>query len=140
MADQTEGFNGPVHLDFDQIDWVDERAFGRAPAALVEEAEKAGAKRKRVVTGQGGFFLQYSEMPPGYRVPPHAHGHDEMIVVLEGGAEVDGGIVLDENDTIVLEANFEYGFTCGDRGMRFMTIRAADSTTTVVPDGEETAA
>lgn len=123
---------GPFHLDFDQIDWVDERALGKAPPELIEEAERLGARRKRLATGQAGFHMTYNAMPAGYRVPSHVHGHDEMIIVLAGGAVVDGGeIVLDERDAIVLEGGYEYGFTCGDEGMTFLTIRMADSTTTV---------
>lgn len=127
---------GPVHLDFDAIDWVDERAFGKAPVELVEQAEKVGARRKRLATGQCGFFMQYSTMPAGYEVPPHSHGHDELILVLEGGATVTAAgvedpITLDKGDAIVLEGGYEYGFTCGEQGMQFVTIRTEDSTTTL---------
>jgi quercetin dioxygenase-like cupin family protein len=133
---EAGAFTGPFHLDFDAIDWVDERKLGKASVELIEQAEKLGARRKRMATGECGFFMNFSTMPAGYTVPTHRHGHDELIMVIEGGATVaapglDGdGIVLEKGDAIVLEGGFEYGFTCGDDGMQFVTIRTEDSTTT----------
>ncbi len=132
----TVSFDGPFHLDLDQIDWVDERALGKAPIELIEEAERLGAKRKRMATGECGFYATYNAMPPGYRIATHSHGHSEFITVLAGSARVDSPgsdaeIELDEGDAIVLEADYEYGITCGPEGMTFLTIRTGDSTTSL---------
>ena len=62
----------------------------------------------------------------------HSHGHDEMIILLEGGCDLlDGGPSLTAPDSMVLIANYEYGFQAGADGMTFMTIRTADSVTTL---------
>lgn len=131
----TDAVTGPFHLDFDAIDWSDERrAANPAPSEMVDKAERLGAKRKRLATGQCGFFMNYSTLPAGYRIESHSHGHDELIVVLEGGATVDApgadDVVLDKGDAIVIEGGFEYGITCGTAGMQFLTIRTEESTTT----------
>ncbi len=134
---QTHTPVGPFHLDLDAIDWVDERALGKAPIELIEEAERLGAKRKRLATGECGFYATYNVMPAGYRIATHSHGHAEFITVLAGGAVVDtpdadaAEIVLDTGDAIVLEADFEYGITCGPEGMTFLTLRTGDSTTSL---------
>jgi nitroreductase len=122
-------------LHFDDIPWADERAGGggtapAAPAALVEAAERSGARRKRVVTGQAGFYMNHSEMPAGFTVPPHAHDRDELIVVLAGGCTMlDGGPSLGPSDSMVLRAGHTYGFTCGPAGMTFLTIRTGEAGT-----------
>lgn len=131
----TTAATGPFHLDFDTIDWADEtKGAITAPTEMVEKAKRLGAKRKRMATGQCGFFMNYSTLPAGYRIDTHSHGHSELILVLEGGATVDApgadDIVLDKGDAIVLEGGFEYGFTCGSAGMVFVTIRTEESTTT----------
>ena len=133
----TEVPTGPFHFDFDAIDWLDERAAGKAPIAMIEQAERLGAKRKRLAAGECGFYMNYSVLPPGYRIDTHSHGHAELIMVIEGGATVDArgeeaDIVLDKGDSIVLDGGFEYGITCGANGMEFVTIRTGDATTTPV--------
>ena len=51
-----------------------------------------------------------------------------MLVILEGGCEFDDGIAkLGADDTIVIHANYRYGFTCGPEGMEFLTIRMGDA-------------
>jgi quercetin dioxygenase-like cupin family protein len=113
---------GPAFFLLDDIPWPE--AQGNAPKALVEEARRLGAKRKFLATGEGGFHSQYSVFPPGYEVPRHSHDHDEMIVVLEGSCTMlDGGPELQAHDTMVLRAGYEYGFTAGEQGMEFLTIR-----------------
>lgn len=104
----------------------------RPPRALVEQAKATGARRKKLVEGQGGFYMNRSVLPAGFRVPPHQHNHDEMLVVLRGGCEFDDGLAkLGADDTIVIDANTRYGFTCGPDGMEFLTIRAGDSQTSL---------
>ncbi len=113
---------GPTFFLLDDIPWPE--AQGNAPKALVEDARKQGAKRKFLAQGEGGFHSQYSVFPPGYAVPLHSHDHDEMIVVLAGSCTMlGGGPELQAHDTMVLRAGYEYGFTAGDDGMEFLTIR-----------------
>jgi quercetin dioxygenase-like cupin family protein len=113
---------GPSFFLLDDIPWPE--AQGNAPTALVEEARKRGAKRKFLARGEGGFHSQYSVFPPGYAVPLHSHDHDEMIVLLAGSCTMLGsGPELHAHDTMVLRAGYEYGFTAGEDGMEFLTIR-----------------
>lgn len=126
----------PFVFPYAEIDWDRPLETGdpstRPPKALVEQARKTGARRKKLVEGQGGFYMNRSVLPPGFRVPPHQHNHDEMLVVLRGGCEFDDGFAsLAADDTIVIEANTRYGFTCGAEGMEFLTIRADEASTSL---------
>jgi hypothetical protein len=56
-----------------------------------------------------------------------------MIILLDGGCDLlEGGPSLKAPDSMVLIANYEYGFQAGVDGMTFMTIRTADSSTNLV--------
>lgn len=121
---------------YEEIEWDRPLETGdpakRPPRALVEQAKKTGARRKKLVQGEGGFFMNRSDLPAGFRVPPHRHNHDEMLVILKGGCEFDDGFAsLGADDTIVIEANTRYGFTCGPDGMEFLTIRRGESATSL---------
>ncbi len=121
-------------FDYDRIDWdkpLESAAPGTAPPPeLVAQAKKVGARRKKIVRGEGGFFMNRSHLPAGYRVPPHHHNHDEMLVVLAGGCVFDDGFgEANADDTIVIPARNRYGFTCGSEGMEFLTIRLGEATT-----------
>lgn len=137
MSDDTQTTSGPAafHFDIDQIDWSGQSAAKAAPAELVEQAKRLGARRKRVVKGEGGFYMNYSCLPADYYIARHRHGHAELIMVIDGGATVheagpDGSdVVLDVGDSIVIEADFHYAITCGPEGMNFVTIRTSDSET-----------
>ena len=127
----TQG-KAPSVWIYDEIDWdrpLETADPGtRPPKALVEQAKKAGARRKKLVQGEGGFFMNRSVLPPGFRVPLHQHNHNEMLVVLRGGCEFDDGFAsLSADDTIVINANTRYGFTCGPDGMEFLTIRTGEA-------------
>ncbi len=130
QADADAGAPGPAFFLIDELPWPDETK-GNAPRELVEEAERLGAKRKFLARGQGGFYSQYSTFPPGYTVPMHSHDHDEMILVLEGGCTMlgDDGPTLKAHDSVVLRGGFEYGFTAGDDGLTFVTIRTGAAET-----------
>ena len=120
---------GPSFFLVDELPWPDE-SRGSAPRELVEEARRKGARRKFLARGQGGFYSQYSDFPPGYTVPPHSHDHDEMIVLLEGSCTMlGGGQALKAYDSMVLLGGYEYGFTAGGDGMKFLTIRTGEAHT-----------
>lgn len=116
-------------IDFDNP--LKTAAPGTAPPReLVEQARKVGARRKKIVTGEGGFFMNRSQMPAGYRVPTHHHNHGEMLIVLAGGCVFDNGFgEANADDTIVIPARNRYGFTCGPDGMEFLTIRLGEAST-----------
>jgi hypothetical protein len=121
---------GPSFFLVDELPWPDESRVASAPRELVEEARRKGARRKFLARGQGGFHSQYSDFPAGYSVPPHSHDHDEMIVVLEGSCTmVGGGPMLKAYDSMVLLGGYEYGFTAGEAGMKFLTIRTGEAQT-----------
>lgn len=116
-----------LHL-FDDIDWVDEMADPTAPLSVIESGQRAGAKRKRVIEGDGGFHLQFSTMPAGFHVAPHSHDHDELFIVLSGGCTMwasgpDEGVEMGPNDSATLAAGHDYAFTCGADGMTFYVVR-----------------
>ena len=120
---------GAEFIEFGRVDWAVESASA-TPAELLEAAAATGARRKRLVAGQSGFFMNYSTLPAGFTVPVHSHSHDELIVILEGGCTVlEGGPTLGPKDTMAITANHAYGFTCGPDGMRFLTIRGGEAST-----------
>ena len=98
---------------------------------LAEQATSIGARRAQVTTGAIGFHSQLSELPPGFEVPPHSHDAHELMVVIEGGCEVDGGPELAAGDLAEIPAGVQYGFVVGDQGMRFLVVRPEASTTTL---------
>jgi len=119
---------GATYLMFDEIDWATESTTV-TPKELVDAARATGARRKFVATGQEGFYMNHSEMPAGFTVPPHTHDHDELIVVIDGGCTIlGGGPDLKANDALTVPAHHEYGFRCGPEGMRFITIRTGEAT------------
>ena len=123
---------GPTVLIYEDIEWDDvlkTAAPGKAPPReLVEQAKKTGARRKKLAQGEGGFFMNRSVLPAGFRVPPHAHDHDELMIVLKGGCRFDDDVAdLGPDDSIVIRASYRYGFECGPEGMEFLTIRTADA-------------
>jgi quercetin dioxygenase-like cupin family protein len=119
---------------FDAVEWVDEAAFGRVSAGVADAARQAGARRKFLNRGDEGLYVQYSTMPPGFRVAPHTHSHGEVLYVLRGGCTVEPtGEQLGANDSAVVPGGHEYGFTCGPEGMEFLTIRHDDAKVTFTP-------
>ncbi len=123
----------PGVFHWDELDWDDPLASvppdKRPPKELVEKARgKGGAKRKRIVRGEGGFYMNRSVMAAGFRVPPHHHDHDELLVVLSGSMEFDDDFArLGPGDCIVIHAGTRYGFVCGDEGADFLTIRTGEA-------------
>src|SRR5262245_64492702 len=122
----------PAVFHFEKIDW-DDAASSLDPndprtRDLARKARATGARRKKIVRGEGGFFMNRSVMPANFRVPPHHHDHDELLVVLSGGCSFDDGLAeLGPGDSIVIRADTHYGFTCGAAGMDFLTIRTGEA-------------
>ena len=122
----------PSVLIYAEIQWDDVLRTAKGgtapPRELVEQAKRTGARRKKLARGEGGFFMNRSVLPGGFRVPPHHHNHDELMVVLKGGCCFDDGLAeLGPDDSIVIRAHYRYGFTCGPEGMEFLTIRTAEA-------------
>lgn len=119
----------PTVLKYQQIDWdIVKTSSGTTPMAkLLNEAAEKGARRKKIVRGQGGLFMNRSSMPPGFVVPEHSHSHDEFIMVVAGSITFDDGSELCTDDTIVIHANYHYGFTCGPNGVEFITVRGDET-------------
>ena len=127
----TADGEGATYLRFEDVDWAVESSTA-TPQALIDAARSSGARRKRMVTGQAGFFMNHSVMPAGFTVPPHVHDHDELIVVLEGACTIlGGGPTLAANDAVAIRAGHEYGFECGADGLRFITIRTGEARVTL---------
>jgi quercetin dioxygenase-like cupin family protein len=121
---------GPLFFMLDAIPWPDETAAATAPQELVEAARQVGARRKFLARGEGGFFTQYSEFPAGFGVPMHSHDHNEIILLLDGSCTMLGdGPTLRAGDSMVLIGGYEYGFTAGADGMKFVTIRVGKADT-----------
>jgi quercetin dioxygenase-like cupin family protein len=118
---------GATILRFAETPWNDPSKPSSAPAELVRKAQAAGARSKRMVEGQGGFYLSRNQMPPGHRIDPHSHSHDEVLFVLRGDCTLDDGTRVGEGDAVVVHADQAYGFTCGAQGMEFLTIRTGEA-------------
>jgi quercetin dioxygenase-like cupin family protein len=114
---------------FENVPWVDEAKKAAVPKEVYEAAKKVGAKRKMLAQGETGIYVQYSELPPNFRIDAHKHSHDEVIMLLGGSCTVDGGTEMKANDAVCISGGTVYGFTAGNDGMRFLTIRAGDSVT-----------
>jgi len=122
---------GPHYFLLDEVDWPDESQAPTAPRELVERARQSGARRKYLARGEGGFFTQYSEFPPGFTVPMHSHDHNEVIVCMSGSLTMLGadGPTLRTGDSMVLIGGYEYGFAAGPDGMAIVTIRTDKAAT-----------
>lgn len=133
---ETEKVEEAKILSYAAIGWdkpLETASPGMAPPKeMVEHAKKVGARRKKIVRGEGGFHVNRSQLPAGYRVPTHHHDHTEMLVILAGGCAFDDDFgEAGQGDIVVIPARNRYGFTCGDSGMEFLTIRTAESGTRV---------
>jgi quercetin dioxygenase-like cupin family protein len=70
-------------------------------------------------------------MPAGLVTDPHHHDHSELIVIVAGSMDFDGGegpTTLAANDAAVIDAGQVYGFVVGDDGVEFLLIRTALAT------------
>ena len=87
-----------------------------------DPGEGTGTRRRFLAQGDGGFYVQVVEIPPGFEAPVHSHDHAEVFVVLEGGCRF-GDEPMGPLDMTVVEADEPYGFTAGPDGLRFLVVR-----------------
>jgi quercetin dioxygenase-like cupin family protein len=118
-------------------DWADDAATASVPAELLEEARRrGGGGRKLMAQGEGGFHSTYSVMPPGYAMVAHRHDHDELIVVVAGGAAFGGAArPIGPGDSVVVPAGVVHRFICGPEGMQIVTVARGPARTELVPEG-----
>jgi len=117
--------------------WADDAASASLPPALLEEARRqGGGGRKLLAHGEGGFHSTYSTMPPGYAMVPHRHDHDELIVVVAGGAIfiTDGDRRVGPGDSVVVPAGVVHSFVCGTEGMQLVTVARGPARTELVTE------
>ena len=127
----------PKIFNFDALNWVDEHAEPKADPKMIEAGERLGARRKRLVQGEAGFYLQYTEMPAGFEVPLHSHDHAELFVVISGGCQMwpDGpgeSVELGPRDSVTLAAGHPYRFICGPQGLEFYVVRQGEASATMM--------
>jgi hypothetical protein len=127
--------SGPHFFILDDIPWPDAADAATAPRELVEAAKQSGARRKFLASGEGGFYSQYAEFPAGFTVPLHTHDHNEVILLTDGSCTMIGpdGQTLRAGDSMVLIGGYEYGFTAGAHGVRFVTIRTGRANVELSP-------
>jgi quercetin dioxygenase-like cupin family protein len=106
---------------FEDAEWHVPAAPGTDPEAAAA-AGRAGAARRFLAQGEGGFYTQVVRMPPGFAAPTHSHDHSEVFMVLEGSCAFDGEPMA-RFDLTVVEANQPYGFTAGPDGLSFLIVR-----------------
>jgi quercetin dioxygenase-like cupin family protein len=124
---------GPVFFRVDDLPWADDHASGVIPQDMLDEAERGGGGgRKLLAAGEGGFHSSYSVMPAGYAMPLHRHDYDELVVVLDGGCRWCDGRLLEAHDSVVMTADTVHGFTCGERGMKLLTVARGPCRTELV--------
>lgn len=128
---------GPTVFVFDAIEWVDEHKEANVAPKLVQAAERLGARRKKIARGQGGFFHQFTTMPPGFEVPMHSHDHDELLIVISGGCQFwpngpGDPVELGARDSVALAADHAYAFVCGPEGMDFYVVRQGEAGVTAM--------
>jgi len=70
-----------------------------------------------------GAQINLTRHPPGLVVAPHSHSVDEVLYLLDGDLRVDGGGVMGQGSALVFGAHNVYGFTVGDKGVRWLAIR-----------------
>lgn len=105
-------------LVYEDVEWLIPRAEESAP----QPAGPDDPARKRLVQGDGGFYIQIVRLPPGFSAPPHSHDHAEVFMVLSGSCVFDGQPMV-EGDSTVVAADQPYSFTAGDRGLEFLVVR-----------------
>jgi mannose-6-phosphate isomerase-like protein (cupin superfamily) len=88
----------------------------------VPSEDEAG--RKFLVDGEGGFYVQAVRIPPDFTAPVHRHSHAEVFMVVAGEVTFNGDR-MGRLDCTVVEADTDYSFTAGPKGVTFMVTRQA---------------
>jgi quercetin dioxygenase-like cupin family protein len=67
---------------------------------------------------------------------PHRHDHDELIVVVAGGATfmTDGDRRVGPGDSVVVPAGVVHSFVCGAEGMQLLTVARGPARTELVTE------
>jgi quercetin dioxygenase-like cupin family protein len=121
---------GTVHR-FDDIEWMEPKTDGtQGPIDGIVGKDAYG--RKLLAQGDGGFYVQVVQMPPGFEAPVHSHNHAEVFMVLDGDCTFSGQ-PMRQYDTTVVEAGQPYGFTAGEHGLRFLVVRTGKAGYSEVP-------
>jgi mannose-6-phosphate isomerase-like protein (cupin superfamily) len=108
---------------FEEAEWHVPTAPGTDPEAAAA-AGRAGAARRFLAQGEGGFFTQVVRIPAGFVAPVHSHDHSEVFMVLEGSCTFDDE-PMGRFDLAVVEADQPYTFTAGPDGLSFLVVRQA---------------
>jgi quercetin dioxygenase-like cupin family protein len=125
----------PVCFLINELPWADDNTSGAIPQDMLDEADRrGGGGRKLLAAGEGGFHSSYSVMPAGYAMPLHRHDYEELVVVLDGACRWCDSRVLEARDSVVMSAGTVHGFTCGERGMKLLTIARGPFRTELVDD------
>ena len=82
--------------------------------------------RSRVLEGEGGYWANMTRFPPGFRIWPHSHDKDELMVVVHGSCDLDG-VEVRAGDTVLIPANERYSFMAGPDGLRFLVVRPGNA-------------
>ena len=83
------------------LPWEDPRDAPPELKDLADEAAEVGARRAQVTTGAIALHSQISELPAGYRIPPHSHTAHELMIVLHGSCQVDDGPELTATNIVI---------------------------------------
>ena len=127
MSDPAPAADGGRRIyRFDDIEWHVPVSPGTDPDTA-EAAGRAGAARKFLAQGDGGFYTQVVRMPAGFEAPVQSHDHEEVFMVLEGSCRFDGE-PMDRFDLTVVAANEPYGFVAGPDGLSFLVVRRGAAT------------
>jgi quercetin dioxygenase-like cupin family protein len=110
---------------FEDAEWHVPEAPGTDPEAAAA-AGRAGAARRFLSQGDGGFYTQVVKLPAGFDAPVHSHDHAEVFMVLEGSCSFDGE-PMHRFDLTVVDANQPYGFTAGPDGLSFLVVRQGEA-------------
>ena len=106
---------------FEDAEWHVPVAPGTDPEDAAA-AGRAGAARRLLAQGDGGFYTQVVRMPPRFAAPVHSHDHSEVFMVLEGSCTFDDE-PMTRFDLAVVEADQPYSFTAGPDGLSFLVVR-----------------
>ena len=117
----------PSVFHFEKVAWDDPTSAldPNAPGMreLARSARATGARRKKIVRGECGFFMNRSVMPANFRVPPHHHDHDESLCGVRGVItfHIDGvDHRLGPGDRLMLPRGTVHAATAGPDGATYL--------------------